>query len=140
MRLVDVNVLVNAFRRDAPHHPRAFEAMEHARAVSEPLVILTEVAVGFLRVVTHPRIFRDPTPGAEAIAALEAWCSPAHVSIREAGRGRWREFVRVAREYGLSGSGVHDGLLVAAAQDSSATLLTFDRGFLRYDGLRVEVL
>lgn len=140
MRLVDVNVLVHAFRSDSPHHATAHGAMAAARSAREPLVILTEVAVGFLRIVTHPRIFRSPNTTTEALAALEAWCTAPAVALREAGRGRWGEFARIARDYELSGGAVHDGLLVAAARDASATVVTFDRGFLRYEGVRVDLL
>jgi len=89
MRLLDVNVLVDAFRDDAANHDTAFALVSAARAARERVVILPEVAVAFVRVVTHPRIFREPSSPAEALAALDAWTAAPSLVIQEAGRGRW---------------------------------------------------
>lgn len=140
MKLLDVNVLVNAYRRDAAGHDAAFEAVARARRGREPVVILTEVAVGFVRVVTRRGVFADPSTAPEAMAALDAWCSSPVMDVREAGRGRWAVFEGIMSRYSLSGGDVHDGLLAAAALSADATLMTSDRGFLRFEGLVVELL
>lgn len=140
MKLLDVNVLVNAFRSDVPGHEAAFKALSQARLGREPAVILTEVAVGFVRVVTRKDIFARPNTASEAMAALDTWCSSPVLAIHEAGRGRWDTFQSLMSEYRLSGGDVHDGLLAAAAMSASATLMTSDRGFLRFEGLEVDLV
>ena len=61
-RCDDVNVLVCAHRQDAPHHEKVRDLLEAARRGPEPLGLPAVVSSGFLRVVTHPRIFKEPTP------------------------------------------------------------------------------
>ena len=140
MKLLDVNVLVKAFRTDAPGHAEAYEVVSRTRAGREPAVILTEVAVGFTRIVTHRSVFARPNTAPEAMAALEAWCASPSLSVREAGRGRWAAFQDIMERHALRGGDVHDGLLAAAAISANAVLITSDRGFLRFDGLTVELL
>ena len=60
MRCVDVNVLVYAHRADVPDHEMFHAWLHTARVAVEPLGLADLVLSGFMRVVTHPRIFRDP--------------------------------------------------------------------------------
>lgn len=82
----DVNVLVAASRSDHPHHSVAIRWLEDsldACALGQGLALLPMVAAGFLHLVTHPRVFVEPTPLAAAqqfLAALLAW-SPSAGSI-----------------------------------------------------------
>ena len=138
MRLLDVNVLVDAFRPEAQGHGAASAAMELAMRGSEATVILPEVAVGFMRVVTRPGIFEDPNTPHEAMAALDAWSMAPGVAIREAGPGRWAVFSALMSSRDFRGNDVHDALLAAAALDLGATLITSDRGFERFADLRVH--
>ena len=138
MKLLDVNVLVDAFRPDAQGHDEAFAAVDLALRGREPVLILPEVAVGFVRVVTHQGVFADPTTPREAMEALDAWSASRVVAIREAGPGRWAALSSLMAEREFRGNDVHDALLAAAALDLGATLVTSDRGFGRFVGLRVE--
>lgn len=138
MKLLDVNVLVDAFRPDALRHDAAFAAMDLMLRGQEPTVILPEVAVGFVRVVTRPGVFVDPNAPDEAMEALNAWSMAPGVAIREAGPGRWAVFSSLMSSRDFRGNDVHDALLAAAALDLGATLVTSDHGFERFADLRVQ--
>ena len=73
MIAVDTNILVSAHRRDAIWHERAAavlrELAEGPRAWAVPWPCLHE----FLSIVTHPRIYRPPTPLETALDQLAAW-------------------------------------------------------------------
>lgn len=57
MQLLDVNVLVYAHREDAPDHP-AYRAWLEDLVNGDAAFGISDVALtGFVRVVTHPRIF-----------------------------------------------------------------------------------
>ena len=60
MRCVDLNILVFAFRPESPRHEEYRRWLDQARDGREPLGLIDAVAVGFLRVVTNRRIFRQP--------------------------------------------------------------------------------
>lgn len=62
MNLVDVNVLVAAHREDAENHAEV-RAWREAEMTSPAGVGVTELVLsGCLRVITHSKIFRPPTP------------------------------------------------------------------------------
>jgi toxin-antitoxin system PIN domain toxin len=140
MRLLDVNVLVNALRTESDRHQAARDLVAQAREGHEPVVVLPEVASGFLRIATSPRIFAEPEDAASALGALRAWCSGPGLRIREAGSGRWPICARLIEEHGLVGGDVHDALLAAACLEFGATLVTSDSGFARFASLRVQML
>ena len=84
MIAVDTNILVYAHRDDSPWHARAFEAIaglaEGRSAWAIPWPCLHE----FLAIVTHPRIYRPPTPLAIAVDQVTAWLeSPTLVRLAE---------------------------------------------------------
>lgn len=68
MILADVNVLVYAHREDAADHRRFRDWLEAVVASPEAFGICDLVLSGFLRVVSHPRIFHPPTPFPRALA------------------------------------------------------------------------
>jgi predicted nucleic acid-binding protein len=71
----DVNVLVAASRSDHPHHHVARSWLECAvadAASGSTLVLMPMVLASFLRLVSSPRIFRDPTPVLDAAAFVDA--------------------------------------------------------------------
>ena len=84
MTAIDTNILVYAHREDSEWHKRAAAAVaslaESAREWAIPWPCLHE----FLAIVTHPRIFRTPTPLELAIRQLDAWLeAPTLVVLSE---------------------------------------------------------
>ena len=74
----DVNVLVAASRSDHPHHAIARAWLEDAlagAAQGATLKLQAFVVASFLRLVTHPKIFVQPTPMAEALRFIDAMLS-----------------------------------------------------------------
>lgn len=62
MILPDVNVLVYAHRQDSARHTDYLNWLDQILNSDTAFGICDLVLCGFLRVVTHPRVFRDPTP------------------------------------------------------------------------------
>ena len=71
MLMVDVNVLVYAFRQDSPHHEPAAAWLEGVVNGDEAYAMADLVLSGFLRVVTHPRVFAVPSSIEEALDFVE---------------------------------------------------------------------
>jgi toxin-antitoxin system PIN domain toxin len=137
MRCVDVNVLVYAHRQDAPHHEKVCAWLELARRGPELLGIPAMVSSGFLRIVTHPRIFREPTPLATAFAFLdELHASPASVRVAP-GERHWEIFTELCTRLEAKGNEVPDVYLAAIALEHGATWVSTDRAIAAYPGLRV---
>jgi hypothetical protein len=138
MRFVDVNVLVHAHRPDSEHHSRYREWLDAARRAPEPLGLGSVVASGFLRVVTNPRVFRDPTPIDIALGFIEALgAGPATLAV-DPGERHWSIFSDLCRRVNAKGNIIPDAYLAAVAIEHGATLVTADRGYGRFPGLRWE--
>jgi hypothetical protein len=136
MRCVDVNVLVNAHRPEARDHERYRAWLDDARSGHEPLGLCDPVLTGFVRVVTHPRVFRAPTPVSVALEFVDALiASPASVRIVP-GERHWQLFVELCRRADAAGNLVPDAYLAAMAIEQGADWVTADRGFGRFPGLR----
>jgi toxin-antitoxin system PIN domain toxin len=134
--LPDVNVLVYAFRPDAVDHARYREALEDVVAGDTPIALPDAVATGFVRIVTHPRIFARPDSVPDALEFVDALRSQPHcVSLGPGGR-HWRIFSRLCLEAGARGNLVPDAYLAALAIESGSEIVTADRGFARFPGLR----
>jgi toxin-antitoxin system PIN domain toxin len=127
----DVNILVAASRQDHAHHQPALAWLEAAltrSAEGHALAILPMVASGFLRLVTHPKIFIEPTPIAAALAFLSAVLGASGVQMRPLG-AEWAAFERQCSQLGLAGNAIPDAWIAAAAQHHHLHLVTFDKGF-----------
>lgn len=136
MLLPDVNVLVYAHRRDVSDHDRFHAWLEQVVNGPEAFGLSDQVLGGVVRVVTHPRVFADPTPLPAALEFVQALRSaPNRVPISP-GERHWSIFQRLCREAGVRGNLVPDAWLAALAIESGSEWITTDRDFARFPGLR----
>lgn len=136
MIVPDVNVLVYAFDRDAADHDPYLGWLEAALVDDEPVGVTDHVLAGFVRVVTHPRVLIRPASVDAAFAfATAVRSAPASVPLGP-GERHWTIFERLCRSAGARGNLVPDAWLAALAIEAGAELITTDRDFARFDGLR----
>jgi toxin-antitoxin system PIN domain toxin len=134
--LCDVNVLVYAYRTEAPEHERYAGWLREA-IVSEQAYGVSELVLSrFLRIVTHPRGMTTPAPMESALAFAEALRSQPNALPVAPGLRHWGIFERVCRDAGATGDLVPDAYLAALAIEHGAELITCDRAFARFPGLR----
>jgi toxin-antitoxin system PIN domain toxin len=136
MRCVDVNVLVFAHRPESPDHERYRDFLERIRREDEPLALSSLVLSGFLRVVTHHRVFREPTPLTTAVEFVQVLRSSPNVVSVSPGERHWDIFLGLCREIDARGNDVSDAFHAAIAVESGATWYSADRGFARFQSLR----
>jgi hypothetical protein len=130
----DLNVLVAASRTDHVHHRPAaiwLTAAVAQCATGSGIDILPMVATGFLRLVTHPKIFVQPTPTAQAINFLDSLLTISGVTMLEVGR-EWPELKRLCLAHKLSNNDIPDAWIAAAIKTTGGHLITFDKGFRRF--------
>jgi len=136
MMLWDVNVLVYAHREDAVDHPAYRRFVEKVLNGSAPFAVNDLVLSGFLRVATHPRVFRPPTPSARALAyAAQIRTHPNAVNLAP-GASHWELFLSLCRKTTATGNDVPDAYFAALALEANCEWVTTDRGFARFLGLR----
>jgi uncharacterized protein len=136
MVLPDVNGLVYAHREDAVGHARYRAWLEELVNGGEPFGLADLVLSGFLRVVTHPRVFSPPSPLEAALEFAEQLRSAPNCVPVAPGERHWEIFTRLCRDAGAKGNLVPDAYLAALAIESGSEWVTTDRGFARYPGLR----
>jgi toxin-antitoxin system PIN domain toxin len=134
--LPDVNVLVYAFREELPEHEPCRRWLEETVAADTAYALSDLVLAGFLRVVTHPRVFKTPAPLAAALAFVEALQAEPHCVPITPGERHWGIFERLCRECGAKGNLVPDAYLAALAIESGCEWVTTDRDYSRFAGLR----
>lgn len=136
MILLDVNVLVYAHREDAPGHRRHRAWLQTTVHEEEPFGLSELVLSGFLRVVTHPRVFRAPSPLPTALGFADALRSQPTAVIVAPGRRHWGIFTDLCRTVGARGNMVPDAYLAALAIETGSEWITTDRDYARFPGLR----
>ena len=136
MLLLDVNVLVYAFRRDIPESDRYAAWLEGTINGETPFGLSDLVLSGFLRIVTHPRILSPPAPMDEALVFTETIRSQPHCVTVSPGPRHWHIFTHLCKEACARGNLVPDAYLAAMAIESGSEWITTDRDFARFPGLR----
>ncbi|MDX2081846.1 MAG: type II toxin-antitoxin system VapC family toxin [Terrimicrobiaceae bacterium] len=132
MKLCDVNVLVYAHREDAEHHAD-YAAFVRRMATGDSAFGISEAVLsGFVRVVTSPRVFKQPTPTSVALdfcAALRA--CPQAVLLRPGDRN-WMIFQDLCRSTSASGKLVADAWHAALAIEHGCHWISTDADFSRF--------
>lgn len=136
MLLADVNVFIYAHRPESPgfaDHQAWLRDVTHSE---EPFGVSESVLASFVRIVTHHRVYVEPTPLAVALDFCEAvLAAPAAVVLRPGPR-HWTIFTGFCRAVRARGNVVPDAYLAALATEHGATWVTTDRGFARFPSLR----
>lgn len=132
----DVNILVGAFRRDIPGHLSTAGLWQSIIAGSVAFVVPDIVASGFLRLVTNPRVFKAPTETVEALEFISAYRSSIAYQPQPNPPGLWPVFESLCSLPRIRGDLIPDAFLAAFAIAADAELLSFDRDFARFPGLR----
>ena len=136
MILPDVNVLVYAHREDLDGHASYAAWLTAVAEGDEPFALGAASVAGFVRVVTHPRIFTKPTAVEVAIDFVDAVAESPRCRWLEPADRWWSIFAGLCRRSGARGNLVPDALLAAVALEHGCRLATADRGFARFPGLR----
>ena len=139
MFLVDTNVLVYAADRAAAEHDRCRERLEGWRAETVPWYLSWPIVYEFLRVSTHPRVFRQPMPLSDAWGFIRAILASPAVTVLVPGPQHAAVAERTLLEIaGLRGNLLHDAhTAVLMREHGIATIYTRDTDFHRFPFLRV---
>lgn len=120
----------------APLHSAYREWLEATVEADEAFGVSDLVLSGFVRVVTHPRVFSPPEPVESALGFADALRkSPSAVTVAPGAR-HWGIFERLCREAEARGNLVPDAYLAALAIESGCEWVTTDRDYARFRGLR----
>lgn len=136
MILPDVNVLVYAHRKDAERHNDYLHWIETIIDADGYYGMSDLVISSFIRIVTHPRVFKKPSSITEALHfANQLREQPNSVSITP-GVNHWKIFTDLCRDANARGNLVPDAWHAALAIEHGCEWITTDRDFSRFAGLK----
>lgn len=136
MQFPDVNVLVEAFREDAVNHARCRAWYRQIVDSGEILAVADVALVGFVRIVTHPRIFATATPLEVALRWSNEVREADNCVVVTPGARHWEVFSRLCNQANARGNLITDAHLAALAIESGCEIVTLDGDFARFPGLR----
>ena len=135
---IDANVLIEASNASSGRNVIARRAVESLVDQDDILYVFWPVALAFLRVVTHSRLFPEPMDLGTALASIEALTARPNVRTGSERRGFLAQLRITASGGAARGQLIHDAHIVALMrQHDVSTIWTNDRDFLRFDGIRV---
>ena len=136
MILCDVNVLIYAFREDAPNHAEYRAWIEERLASREAFAVSELVLSSVIRVVTHPRIFNPPTPLDRALEFAQALRSQPNVVLVAPAERHWEIFTGLCMSARAKGNLIADAYFAALAIEHGCEWYSADRDYSRFRGLR----
>ena len=137
MILLDANLLVYAWNREAPQHERSSIWLQRRLNERTGVGISWPTLLAFVRLVSNRRIFERAVPVAEAWSQVEEWLGLPNVWIPEPAQ-RHQEILRTLIPEAGKAELVPDAHLAALAIEYGLVLQTTDRDFVRFSGLQWE--
>ncbi|MEI6034370.1 MAG: TA system VapC family ribonuclease toxin [Verrucomicrobiae bacterium] len=139
MIAVDTNVLVHAHQREASLHGRANEVLRRLAESPTPWAICWHCLVEFYGVVTHPKIWKQPTTPHAAINQIAAWRESPSLRLICDSHGTLDTLSALAVAGEVRGALIHDARIAASCLTAGITeLWTVDRDFSRFPALKIR--
>jgi hypothetical protein len=136
MMVPDANVLIFAHDEASPHHGRAREWWESALCGADPVGLAWVVVLAFTRLLTHPQICENPLSIVQVRQIVGQWLARPHVRLIHVSDEALGRFFDLLQEAGGGGNLSTDALIAVHALEHSATVVSNDRDFDRFAGIR----
>jgi toxin-antitoxin system PIN domain toxin len=136
MKLIDTNLLVYAYVPALEQHAAARRWFEKTISEDEAVGLAWVSVLGFLRVVTNPRIFRVPLRVDRAVAVVDEWLEQQAVEIVLPTPRHWSTLRGLLVEGQAGGTLTTDAHIAALSIEHGATVYTTDRDFMRFPHVR----
>jgi toxin-antitoxin system PIN domain toxin len=134
---VDTNLLVYAHRRESPHFKKASLCLRVLSEGRDAWAIPWPCLHEFIAVVTHPRIYKPPTPIPAALEQVDIWLESPRLTLLNESDQHWPELRGIIAAGQIAGPRIHDARVAAICQQHSVReLWSADRDFGRFPGLR----
>jgi toxin-antitoxin system PIN domain toxin len=136
---VDVNVLLHASNVDSPRHERARVFLEQRVDAPDLFCLAWTTLMGYIRIATHPSVFRTPLSPRDAVENVQALCALPRVRTLSEGDDFLSAYQDVTRGSAVRGNLVPDAYLATLLrQHGVRTLYTADADFHRFPFLEVR--
>ena len=139
MIAIDTQILVYSQRVDSPWHGRALECVRRLAEGDAPWGITWPSIHEFLSIVTHPSIYKPPTPMSDAVLQVDYWLQSPTLRLLGEGPDHWEQLKLSLVGGRLSGPVVHDARVAAICQAHGVReLWSADRDFSWIPSIRIR--
>lgn len=136
---VDTNILVYAHRSDSAFHQPAKELIEILRSGAGSWAIPWPCIHEFVSTVTHPKLFKIPTPLEASFASIDAWLAGGNLHLIGESEGYFEKFRMISEAAKLKGPRIHDARIAALCLHHGVTeLWTADRDFAAFPQVKIR--
>jgi uncharacterized protein len=132
MKMPDVNILVYAHRNDERVHEFYRTWLEDLVNSSAPFGLSAFVGVAFVRIVTHPNFYNDPTPLPVALETIGRLREAPGCRWMLPGDRHWEITEMLCRKTGATGKQVADAQHAALAIEQGCQWVTRDDDFASF--------
>lgn len=136
MILVDANLLIYAHVSSFPQHVQAGRWLDAQLSGIGRVGLPWPSLLGFLRIVTNPRVFERPEPMARAWHQVQAWLEPEVAWIPQPTKQHHDILGKLLTTSGTQANLVPDAHLAALAIEHGLLLCSTDGDFGRFADLR----
>lgn len=136
MIAVDTNILVYSHREESPFHAKAKQLIGDLRSGPADWSIPWPCIHEFIAIVTHPKIFKVPTPLDAAFASIDAWLAGNNLHLLSESEGYLIQLLEISSKAKLQGARIHDARIAALCLHHGINeLWTADRDFSAFPKL-----
>lgn len=136
MILPDVNLLIYAYDKTSTHHAPAKHWWEDQVNGSQMIGLAWVAVLGFIRLLTNPRIYQNPYSPEEILDIVASWLEQPHVKIIHPGDHHFALLADLIIKAGTAGNLTTDAHLAALAIERGLILQTTDADFARFPRLK----
>lgn len=139
MIAIDSNLLVYAHRSEGASSDRAYALMQGLTEGRRPWAIPYPCVHEFLRNVTDPRIYAEPTPLEAALHQVSIWDEIPSVRFLSEGGHHLERLSYISLTGRIRGAMIHDARIAAICLEHGVSeLWTADRDFGRFPTLKTR--
>ena len=129
-------MLLYAVNEADPRHEISRSWLDGALSGQEAVGFAWAALLAFVRLATKVEIFPSPIGAGEAMGRVEAWTRAAPAVIAHPTHRHLEVLGGLLAQVGTGGNLVSDAHLAALALEHNATVVTYDRDFGRFPGVR----
>ena len=136
--LLDANLLLYAVDAESREHEAAARWLTDVLRGDRRVGLPWSTIGAFLRIATHPRIYRRPLIGEDAARFVTDWLDAEPTWIPPVGRATFAHYRALLDVVPVTGNLVPDALLAASALEHGLTVMTADPDLDRFPGVRTH--